>query len=399
MSREIFTDNERIIVNLLRKNRSLSKAKIAKAGGMSWATAVKMTNRLISRGTIEVAGRAESNSKPGKNELLYSLSRGSSLAIGIDVEYRNTRIILTDLWGDILAERALPTPQHPSIQSMQNFLVDILTEFFKDIPEHNQKIIGIGIGLPGIVIPSWLKPDDRQNRKSLEDFLAAATGMPVVVEINARASTNYVKWNNPFFPTEDFIYISIRTGVGMGIVFNGELVIGHQFISGEIGHIKVADSDILCRCGGKGCLETVINKNYLYREYLHKVREIKIIPQADMEEIISGVEKLFSHAAAGEKKSLAIIEQTAKYLGKALASCLMTLFIPNIIVSGNFGPDGYTLLPLLEKVLEKELLPSMRVNLRYLPISQVPFAESDALLAFSKYLDNDLQQNAAEASR
>ncbi len=388
MSSYNFSLNERNIIELLRRNEALSKAQLSEMGGMSWATVVKMTNRLIDRHIIAISGTAVNTGKPGKKEQLYSLSKNTLLAIGIDVEYSKTSVILMNFKGETFEEYAEPTPQHPSVSAMQHFLLNCLESFFQRIGTRKNNVIGIGIGLPGIVIPAWLKPDASNNRKALQTILASSTGIPVIVEINARSSTNFLKWNNPYFPNEDFIYISIRTGVGMGMIFRGELFVGHQFISGEIGHFKVSPFPTPCRCGGKGCLETLINQYALYEEYKRTITHKDMSSNPKIEDIIAGVQELFSRAAAGEEKALLIVRRAAIALGQALSYSLMTVYIPNVIISGNFGKDGDVIIPIIESELEKNLLPSMHLNLKYLSIDKVPFAEGDALMAINDYLNH-----------
>jgi len=387
MSRIFFTENERNIIQLLRTNQNLSKSQLAEKGKMSWATVVKMTNRLLSHGIITAIGVAENKTKPGKKELLYSLSANVLLAIGIDVEYSRTRLVLINLKTEVFAEDEIETPQNPTVASLQSFLLDAINMFLKKIEEKRKHVIGIGIGLPGIVIPAWLKPDSQENRKHLQDFLSTQTRLPITIEINARSSTNYLKWNNPFFTGEDFMFVSIRTGVGLGIIFHGELLIGHQFIGGEIGHFKVSNKRIPCRCGGHGCLESFINQSTLYHQYRTKILKIKNDQKPSWDEIIKSLPDLFSRAASGEKDSYKIVSQAAHALGKVLSYCLLTIYIPNIIVGGAFGEHGDIIIPIIEKEFRKSLLQSMEVNLKYISIDKVPFDQGDALMAINSYLN------------
>ena len=388
MSRIFFTESERKIIQLLRNMQGVSKAQLARMSGLSWATVVKMTNRLLARGTIVISGPAVHISKPGKKELLYSLSKDRPLSIGIDVEYSSTRLVLMNIEGDVIAESEHPTPQNPTVIILRSFLVNCLRTFFTAMGPKEEHVIGIGIGLPGIVIPAWLKPDIRENRRDLQEFLSSAVKHPVVIEINARSITNYLKWNNPFFPGEDFIFVSIRTGVGMGIIFQGKLFIGHQFISGELGHIKVTSRKVSCRCGGSGCLEPLINQSALYLEYKKKVLMDPSAGQPSSSEIVEGLHDLFSRAAGRDGEAGKIVQRAAALLSRALSYCLMTLFIPNIIISGHFGEDGSIIIPRIARELTKYLLPSMGVNLRYLSLDKVPFAQGDALLALNEYLNS-----------
>lgn len=391
------TKNERRILTLLLQHKQLSKTEIAKRGEMSWSTAVKMIDRLLQRGYLQPAGKAINTQKRGKKEQLYIYGPLIPIAIGVDVEYLYSHIVLMSLNNSILAEVQVKTPQNPSIADVVQFLEIEISKFINDYVTNYAIIEGIGIGLPGVVIPGWIKPDINRNRDQLIEHLHALFKKRVVIEINVRSYANYMKWYTHQFVHSDFILISIRTGIGMGIIMNGKLFVGHQNISGELGHMKVVDTNpSICRCGSYGCLETVVNQNIMFQDYMQQILELEYVASLDLTEIEKGLAALFKLASEGNPKALAIIKKHAHFLGKAISFSLMMLFIPNIIICGHFGRYGNVLLPPLKEEIEKNLLPNMRVNLCYEPINSNCYAYGSSLLILERYLDFSISREETE---
>lgn len=384
---EPLTRNERVILTLMRQSKSMSKGDISALGHMAWATSVKLIHRLEKRGWVSETDTPEKQGKPGRNGHTYRLSSDAPIAVGVDVEYSSTNILLTNLHGDILAERQFPTPQQPTVSTLQAFLEALIGDFIRMFVLDRSALQGIGIGLPGVVIPAWIKPDPGENRQQLEQHLSEVFQLPVAIEINVRAYTNYMKWQNTYFPGKDFALVSIRTGIGMGIILNGQSVVGHQFIGGEIGHIKVTDAPLKCRCGGTGCLETVVNEHQLYRLYQERVLQRSPDTTPDRAETEQAISELFTAAAEGNARAVSVLQAVAKDIAKALSSCLMMLFIPNIILCGHLGPDGQVIVPMIQAEMKHQLLPSMEVRMVYQSFERIHYAHGAALLLLEKYLD------------
>ncbi len=384
---EALSHNERVLLTILRQAESLSKRELCAVGDMAWATAVKLIQRLKQRGWVTETGTPKKQGKPGRNEQRYRLNGYAPVAVGVDVEYNSTHILLTNLHGDILAEREFPTPQQPTVSSLQAFLETRIEDFIRIFVRDPSALQGIGIGLPGVVIPAWIKPDAGKNRQQLEQHLREVFHLPVEIEINVRAYTNYMKWQNRYFPGMDFVLVSIRTGIGMGVIFNGRIVVGHEFIGGEIGHIKVTDAPLRCRCGGTGCLEAVANQHRLYELYQERVLGIDPAGVPGRAEIEEAVSQLFTDAARGSAIAMSVLQTVAKDIAKALSSCLMMLFIPNIILCGHFGLDGHVIIPMVQTEMKRHLLPSMEVQMVYHSFNRNHYAHGAALLLLEKYLD------------
>ena len=377
------TTSERRILTLLYQRQPLSKRQLVDGARLGWATVVKMLDRLISYGLVESVGKEVSTGRRGKPPGIFGLSRIRPLAIGVDVEYRTITIALTDLHTEILAIETQPSPVTPNTARLQDFLVALVRSFVERHGVLPENLAGVGVGVPGIGLPDWANP--WRSRRELASHLEERLGFPVATEVNVRAYTVFERWSKRSFPTHDFMLLSIRTGVGSGIIQNGQLFTGYQGFAGEIGHFKVAAKGAVCRCGARGCLETVANQYYLYGRYQREVLGKTPRRPASNDVLHAGLARLFSEAEAGLPAAARIIDETGHYLGRALAAAILILNLPTVVISGHFGTDGHVLLRSAEQEIRSGILPKVDFRLLYRPFDPQGFILGAALLVLRGY--------------
>ncbi|TVR03184.1 MAG: ROK family transcriptional regulator [Spirochaetaceae bacterium] len=391
------TENQRCVVTLLQKSGPLSKGELAERGNMGWATVVKVVGQLSAAGIVERLGTAPGDpTKKGKRAYLYGLTRSTPLAVGIDVEYRTTTMVLTNLYGDILAQQTTATVEPTSDRAIREFLYGCIQGFL-NTHSVGSGLCGIGIGVPGIGFPSRTQLDNLISMQELSRWLAARLRMNVQVRDNTKSYAVFEQWSNQTFAYEDFVFISIRTGIGSGIFHHGDLYLGTHGLSGEIGHIQtVPKRGVACRCGKSGCMETVVGQRNLYRSYCLRVLRDEAraegSEQADQETLSQALCDLFSRARRGESAALRIVTEAAEHLGRCIAYTILVLDISNIIISGHFGPDGVLLEELLQAELARTLLRGASYSVRYVPFDPLGHVRGAALLVLKEYLI-DLRSN------
>ncbi len=381
-------ENTQKVLTLLYTSGPLSKPELAERGGMAWATVVKIIDRLSEASVVEQVGTSRRPSLPGKHAVLYNVTNHYPLVVGIDVEYHLTSVTLSSLKRDILASTSLPTPQKTDADSLRSFLADLVKSFLAGVPEISvDRIIGIGIGIPTIGLPPWKRGERTATHQSIGDSVAAEVGIPVRIHDNTLAYTVYEKWTNQAFSEDDFLFVSIRTGVGSGIFVNGTLLEGHQGLAGMIGHLVSKPDGPPCRCGRRGCLETVSNQYYLYERYRNEV--LGVTGHADdvaVPEVHEALPDLFTKARRGNRNALTIVEELAENLAVALAPAIMMLNPPSVILSGYFGADGQMLEPLIRERIAGRVLGRIDYSLRYWEFDPVGHNLGAALLFYTDFL-------------
>jgi predicted NBD/HSP70 family sugar kinase len=378
----IMTENEKRILTVLSQQGSLSKKVLVEQGGMAWATVVKMLDRLEDAGLVECVGTDSHPETTGKNPLLYGLSERHPLALGIDVSYSTTQLILTNLRHDILAQQSCPTPAASDVAVFQEFLIACCMKFLEHALAAQEQIAGIGLGCP-----LWLL-HGQEGLTCLQQGLEQHFQIPVRIDNNVRSYAMYKKWAGKAFALDDFLLLTIRSGIGTGIFQSGQLVRGAHGLAGEVSHLPVQTNGKPCRCGKTGCLETVVNQDILYQSYVMQIlqpAETASMPPTDTA-VKEGLAILFSLAKQGHHEAVKIVRQTALYLGNAIATLLLLFDIPRVFIVANFGPDGEILLPWLQEIIDSRTLAGSMYTLTYTPLEHLGFAHGAALLILNDYL-------------
>jgi glucokinase len=198
----------------------------------------------------------------------------------------------------------------------------------------------------------------------------------------------YKKWAGKAISLDDFILITIRSGVGTGIFYQGELMRGAHGMAGEVSHLTIVEDGKRCRCGRQGCLETLVNQDVLYQEYLRNVLHKTDIPSSltTETEVRQGLAALFSLAKQGNENASTVIQDAAHYIGRGIAALLKILDIPHIIIAADFGPDGDALIPYITRAVKDLIIPGIDFSVVYYPLDQLGFARGAALLILKEYL-------------
>lgn len=246
---------------------------------------------------------------------------GTKIAVGIGLET-----------GHILAESRLVTSD---FQSGSDALDAIGMEIDKLCRQANisiEAVAGVGVGSPGPLdggkllktanLPTWEGVD-------LEAGLRLRTGRPTAVENDATAAAIGEWLFGAGQGLQHFVYVTVSTGVGAGIVANGKRYAGVQGNAGELGHLVMVPDGLLCRCGRHGCLETLASGTAIQKSAsAQQDRSPYLGSLSDIE-----TSRVFEGASQGDLTCQAIILDAAKYLGLGL-SYLVNLFNPQALVLG-----------------------------------------------------------------
>jgi len=280
-----------------------------------------LVQELIAGGVIFEGATGEP--ARGRKPTFLHIRTSDRLAIAVDVRFSKTYLMLCDFSGRQLAIETYDT-------------VFSIPEFVKTLAGRIKRILkradlagaceGIGVVVPGMVDYRTGKilnaPTLGWRGVEIRAQLAAATGLPVLVENSGRACAVAQLWFEPGEASgvQSFVYISVSDGVGVGIVVNGELLRGRDHIAGEFGHMPLNLDGPLCMCGAKGCWEAYTSNLATLSRYFGWNLS-KLSPQGlkDKKAETFTVLDLVARARTGDEKALAAIEATARFLGLGLA--------------------------------------------------------------------------------
>lgn len=375
------SENEKKILSVLYRFGPLTKKELSLKGQMGWATVVKMVTRLEEKGYITLIGTRDQPNVSGKGPSVYDLADSNPLAIGIDVSYSSTNIVLTNLKNSIIFHKNIPNPPFKKKDDLVEFLSYAYQSFCEESKVERSVLRGVGV-----VIPLWLIKHEHDIYTSFIEILKTQYQIDVRIQNHARSYAIYKKWVRNI-DLKDFIYVSIRKGIGVGLLYQGELISGYHRMSGEIGHVKIDTEDgKLCRCGKIGCLETLINQDVLYQEAMTRLHHVQKIPKTINEEhLLRTLDELFTRAKQGHQEAIKIVKQAAAYLGIGLAQLLLAVDIPHVIISANFGNNGDCLIPFIEEEVKQRIIPGIEFTLSYSPLEPLGYAQGGALLILKDY--------------
>ena len=273
---------------------------------------------------------------------------------GVDIGGTNTKIGLVSPDGKVIRNKRFKTG---SLPNFEQFILAIV-EHINALVSPNDELIGIGIGAPnGNFYSGSVEHAPNMPFKGLlpiKDSLKKHFSCRIELTNDANAAAMGEKLYGAAKNYNDFVVITLGTGVGSGIYCNGQLVYGHDGFAGELGHVIVYPGGRLCGCGRRGCLEPYANQ----RGVLQTLEELKPnFPESSLHGIEPINAKIISdHAHQGDPMAIAVFEQTGKYLGFAFANFMAFLSPKAIFLFGGISRAGELLRQPLIEEMERNML-------------------------------------------
>ena len=340
--------NRSAILAYLGAQGPASRADLARFLGVSPALVTQLTRELIADGLLREL--ENSPSQGGRPARMLGVVSSAGRAIGVKVVADHAAFVEVGIDGVVL--RSASEPFDASSHLMITELTALLRRFIDG--GSNAPLLGIGVGVPGSVDDqSEGVVDSTQlgwNQVPLGASLRRAFALPVIVDNNVNALSMAERLFGQGRQHQNFLVVTIGTGVGAGIVSDGTVLRGHSGGAGEIGHIPVEADGPLCQCGNRGCLETYVGEQWLVRA----AREQGIIGAQ------SGISSLSAEADRGNTAAQAIFSGAGHVLGRVLAGVINTLD-PEIVIILGEGVSAWEHWSFgFEPALRSALVPSRR---------------------------------------
>ena len=282
--------------------------------------------------------------------------------LGIDIGGTNTVFGIVDARGQVIASDSVKTQKHTNfddyLKELHNGVERLLEE-----NDATDKIQGIGIGAPNAnyYTGEILNPPNLpwgENIALAEKVSKAFGGIPVAVTNDANAAALGEMTYGAARGMKDFIMITLGTGVGSGIVVNGQLVYGHDGFAGELGHLIVKrNNGRMCGCGRTGCLEAYCSATGVARtarEFLEVRTEPSTLRDLQIEDITS--KDVYDAAMAGDKLAKEIFTYTGTILGEAFADMVTFTSPQAIILFGGLAKSGELLMKPIQEAFDKSTM-------------------------------------------
>ncbi|HYN01881.1 MAG TPA: ROK family protein [Vicinamibacteria bacterium] len=382
-SREI---NRQIALNLIRTRQPISRADLARLMGTGRGAVTVLVNDLIGEGRIfeGATGEAPRGRKP---TFLYLDSRRRCV-VAVDLRPTRSFLMVTDLVGEpLVGMTSFPTERDPD-----RLVVELTRRIRETLDRHPEtgRCEGVGVVVPGMVDRTGTRvtfaPRLGWHDVPFQEPLAAATGLPVVMENSGKACALAQAWSarGEAAAPRDLVFLSVSDGLGVGVVTNGQLLRGQHNAGGEFGHIPLALEGPRCACGASGCWEAHVSNLATVSRYLGRELDPGRPIPADVATLT--VEDVISRSRQGDTLADAALRATAKFLGAGLAAVVNAVDPAHIYVSGEITSAWDRLEPIVRTVLaERTLEPSRgQADITVVPPQGLPRLRGAAALVATR---------------
>lgn len=307
----------------------------------------------------------------------------TEVVIGIDIGGTFTKFGIVDRDGNCLKENFTSTDKYTEFDVYLEHLHTEIEELIGSINE-DISIKGVGIGAPnGNYYQGTIEHAPNLNWKGIIPFVERLKeyfpGLPVVLTNDANAAAIGEMIYGGAKNMDNFIVITLGTGLGSGIVVSGNVVYGHDGFAGELGHVNVKHRGRFCGCGKRGCLETYVSATGIKRTVFKLLAEM--VETSELRDISFNdlTAKMISEAAKkGDKIALEAFEITGRILGVKIADAVACTSPEAIFVFGGLSQAGELIFQPTIKNMEENLFPIYKGKVKVLP-SQLQDANAAVL--------------------
>ncbi|MEE1926784.1 ROK family transcriptional regulator [Streptomyces sp. TRM 70351] len=344
------------VVRAVRMAGSLTQAEIARTTGLSAATVSNIVRELKDSGTVDVTP----TSAGGRRARSVSLSGDAGVVVGVDFGHSHLRVAVGNLAHKVLAEEAEPVDVDASAAQGLERAEQLIGRLVASTGIPSGKVIGVGLGVPGpidvetgvlgstAILPGWAGTNPR-------DELAGRLGVPVHVDNDANlGALGELVWGNGR-GAGDLAYIKVASGVGAGLVIRGQVYRGPGGTAGEIGHITLDESGPVCRCGNRGCLETLTAARYV----------LPLLTPSHGAELT--MPRVVALAREGDPGCRRVIADIGRHIGSGVANLCNLLNPSRVVLGGDLAEAGDLVLDPIRDSVSRYAIPSAARQLSVVP--------------------------------
>jgi glucokinase len=289
---------------------------------------------------------------------------------GIDIGGTNTVFGLVDKAGNIIAENSLMTTDYPEIKNYVSALTSSIDKMMEG--KANMKLAGIGIGAPNANYHKGtieLAPNlVWKGIVPLVEYIRKKIDVPVCITNDANAAAMGEMIFGGAKKMKDFIVLTLGTGLGSGIVINGDVVYGHTGFAGELGHTIVVPGGRDCGCGRQGCYETYASASGFVRTVLYMLSEMKEksslrnIPPSELT-----AKKVAEAAAKKDPVAVEALDYTAEILAFGIVNAIGFSSPEAVFLFGGLAQAGEMLFAPVREYVDQNVQPIFKGTVKILP--------------------------------
>jgi predicted NBD/HSP70 family sugar kinase len=335
--------NERTVLESVRRVGPVSRAQIARETALSKPTVSQALSALLDAALVREAGR--SSGGKGPTAILYELNPQAGWVVGIDVGRDWLRAAIADLTGRVVARR----DERAKVKSAKALITQvgaIAHGLAADAGIRWRQVTFATVGSPGVVeperqqvalahsLPGW-------GRQGLVELVQRELGTKIAFENDVNLAALGERWQGLGKGVDDFVYLHLGTGVGMGLVLNGELYRGSSGAAGEIGYLPLAETNLLDPSSRRrGALDTAASASGVVAE----ARRLGVQDPLTAKEV-------FDEARRGNRRAKRVVAVEVRRIVLTIAAVASVLDPELVILGGGIGANADLLLAPVEREL------------------------------------------------
>lgn len=347
--------NRLLVLEAVQQRGTTSRVEVTRSTGLSRTTVSSLVAELVADGVLaDVPTRAKTAGGPGggrpASPITLNPERGGVL--GVHLGHDGVRVVIANLAGGVLGEtrREIDVERHAS--EALGYAADAALALTRDSGLEFNRVLGMGVAVCAPVQPASQTLRSPSMLRDWTDLDVAGrlrdrVGLPVYIGNDANLGA-MAEWSfGVGRGSDDLIYVMLSAGVGAGLILNGQPYVGATGIAGELGHVAVTADGYLCRCGNRGCLETVAGTRALVGAVSHSRG-----PGTTLADV-------FALAAADDPGCVRVLGDAGRAVGRALTGICAVLDPRLIVIGGRAAAAGAPLLGGVREVLSRSLPPAL----------------------------------------
>ncbi len=343
------------VLYTIRNQGLISRADISRNTGLSPASVTNITAQLIEEGLLQE--KQTGNSIGGRRPILLALNPEGAFTLGVSITAQHITAVIINLQADILAKYSMPFVEMDATpESVAEAMVKTIHQCMWSTGLSKSAISGVGVAVPGFVdsLSGLIRylPNYQWENVNFKEILFQKLQIPTYIDNSANSLTLTEQWFGNGQDVDNFVVINLAHGVGIGIVINGQLYMGHSGGAGEFGHTTIDPNGPVCRCGKRGCLEAFVG-NYALLEKARRLAQEGTWKTENPDNLT--IDDVIKRAFSGEKALTDLFTEAGRILGIGITN-LIEIFNPaKIIISGKGTNAGGLIFETMYKSIPEHL--------------------------------------------
>jgi len=347
--------NRTLVMETIKRYGGLTQVELAGATGLSAATVSSIVKELLGAGAVDTRNTVRS----GRRAQMVTLARRVGLAVGVHIGNRHLRIALGDITRDVVAEQSLPLPYDHRVDTSLDRAALLVVDLLERVGSSLDEVLGVGVGLPAPVDTSTGMISVRGVMRGWDEVhigqvMSKRLAKPVYVDNDANLGALAESTLGASRDYRDSVYVRASYGTGAGIVLAGNVHRGFAGTAGEIGHVQVDPQGDICRCGSRGCLDTVVGAQALLGPLRASHGNLTL-------------RDVVQRAIDGDPGCAQVIADAGATIGAVVAGLGMAVNPQCVVVGGELAETGELLLGPLREAIRRRVLLNQIAPLEVVP--------------------------------